>query len=180
MKRAKWTLLALCLFTAVLASCSRGEAAPNGKVVYNHVSLVTDESDWCANVGSADYVFIGTVEKRIKNIPDGDFPKSIYAITVIENLKGSLVENIEARVNAGYKKDGTLVLNATDSTAEEELPVENEKYVFLGYAQSDGSILIPEITGYRKFTGDSKEKYEGYIANQIESGRTRERSRFEP
>lgn len=72
------------------------------------------------------------------------------------------------------------MLNATDFSAESELPIVSEQYVFLGYAQSNGDILIPEITGFRRFTAGSKEEYMGYIANQVESSRAREKSRFEP
>lgn len=178
----KAVTISLLLLAVVLAACggAEKEIVPNGEIVYNHVNLVVDENDWFGNVGSADYVFIGEVAAKIRNIAAEDFPQSIFSVVVLENLKGNLIKEIEIRLNAGYRKDGTLVLNATDFSAESELPIVSEQYVFLGYAQSNGDILIPEITGFRRFTAGSKEEYMGYIANQVESSRAREKSRFEP
>ena len=149
MKKIIALSIAALILVISLAGCMQdnAEIKPNGKTVYNHVTLIIDETNLNEYVDAVHYVFAGTVIEYLGNVTDPDFPDSKYIINVTENLKGNLPETIEVRKHGGYTKDGTLVLYATDFTQDSGLPEVGKQYIFMAYEQPDGSYLLAEING---------------------------------
>lgn len=145
----------------VLSGCgTQGETGVPGKaesgdpaVARLHGSFSVDVNDPAATVGDADYVFVarvdsqdGTVHKNLVTIETEDGaeeasdPYTNFHVTVIENIKGELKtgESIPLQKAGGMTEDGaTLVLYEDDA-----LPAVGGAYVFLAYAQEDGSLLV--------------------------------------
>ena len=105
-------------------------------------------------VGSADYVFVGTVESDegtvYKNYVTMETENggtkevgtlySNYMVTVIENIKGNLITDkpIPVQKSGGLSEDGTTIYLYEG----DELPRVGAAYIFFAYAQQDGSLLI--------------------------------------
>lgn len=105
-------------------------------------------------VGICDYVFVAEVisndETRYKDVVvmedengqprEVGTPYTYYTIDVMENIKGSLTtdESIEVVKHGGISqtRDSIIVFE------NDELPKEGNIYIFSGYAQKDGSILL--------------------------------------
>ena len=175
------------LFSIVLSleGCSTKTATWNGDVeYYAHVSMVVDETNLYEYVGMADYVFVGTVAKIIKNIvpdePSGsDEDLSVYEIHIDKNLKGELVENIQCSKHGGLKKDGTMMLVFSDQSNDSGLPEAENQYIFLAYAQPDGSLTLSEFFDNRPYDDELLEEYLDYCNNEITFDRTRFVSSYE-
>ena len=168
-----------------LAGCSTKTAAWNGNVeYYAHVSMVVDETNLYEYVGAVDYVFVGTVEETVKNvIPDepggSDEDLSVYKIKVDRNLKGELVEDIECSKHGGLKKDGTMMLMFSDRSQDSGLPETGKTYVFLAYAQPDGSLTLSEFFDSRPYDDQLLQEYLDYCRNEIPFDRRRFVSSFD-
>ncbi|WNY25320.1 hypothetical protein [Methanolapillus millepedarum] len=125
---------------------------------YTHGSYVIDISNPEELSGQADYVFVGKVDKiagteylfpvmvevmsdgKIKEVEVAD-PYTNYYVTVIENIKGELVQNqsIPVLKQGGISKDGRFyVLPEGDF-----MPEEGKTYVFYTNTLSNGTLLIP-------------------------------------
>ena len=175
------------LFCTVLSlfGCSAKTVTWNGDVeYYTHVSMVVDETDLYAYVGVVDYVFVGTVEEIVQNvIPDepggSDEDLSVYKIRVDENLKGELVENIECSKHGGLRKDGTMMLVFSDRSNDSGLPEKGSQYIFLAYAQPDGSLMLSEFFDNRPYDDELLQEYLDYCNNEIPFDRTRFVSDFD-
>lgn len=172
------------MILSLLSGCSSKTVTWNGDVeYYAHVSMVVDETDLYAYVGVVDYVFVGTVEEIVQNvIPDepggSDEDLSIYKIQVDENLKGELVESIECSKHGGLKKDGTMMLMFSDRSNDSGLPEKGNQYIFLAYAQSDGSLTLSEFFDNRPYD-ELFQEYLDYCNNEIPFDRTRFVSDFD-
>lgn len=119
-----------------------------------HGSFVYDPSNIYESVGIVDYVFVGTVVsnngtiyKDITPIENEDGtvgevgnPYTNYTIQVSSNIKGNLQtdEPINILKQGGISQDGTEVYLFEDDS----LPEAGQTYIFLAYAQPDGSLLI--------------------------------------
>lgn len=117
-------------------------------------SFTVDPNNAKAIAGFADYVFVGYVNRLTKTIyrnpvnietKDGGTstiadPYTVYEVTVVKNIKGNLIQNQEIPIlkEGGITQDKKEVQLYEDDT----LPLEGKYYIFVGYAQSDGSILI--------------------------------------
>lgn len=125
-------------------------------------SFVYDTNDLRQTVGMVDYVFIGTVISNdgthyenvvIMEDENGDphevgTPYTDYTVQVLENIKGNLQIDspIEIVKHGGVNQSRTAVYVFENDT----LPYVGETYIFLAYAQPDGSLLIsgPASTVY--------------------------------
>ncbi len=169
----------------LLAGCSASTVTWNGNTeYYAHVNMIVDETDLYQYVGIVDYVFIGTVEEIVKNvIPDApggsDEDISVYRIRVDENLKGRLVENIECSKHGGFKKDGTMMLMFSDNSKDTGLPESGNQYIFLAYAQPDGSLSLSEFFDNRPYDDELLQEYLDYCNNEVLFDRTRFVSSFD-
>jgi hypothetical protein len=117
-------------------------------------SFVIDVNNKKETVGLSDYVFVGkvvsnkgTIYKDIVTMEDENGkPKDVgspytnYTIEVIDNIKGKLRKNspFEILKQGGVTQDNKAIYVFENDT----LPEEGKYYIFLGYAQKDGSILI--------------------------------------
>lgn len=166
------SLIITIILIMTCGGCSK-DIQPNGNISYNHVSLSIDENDYASNVGFADYVFVGTVLEHVENIYAEGRASTILRIQVDYNIKGNLMETIEATRHIGFDENGTLILNETDSTQETELPAVNEKYIFIAYSQPDGSLILADIVGHYKYTDELFQDFQSYYEEQIEVERER-------
>lgn len=117
-------------------------------------TFVYDTNNVKEAVGICDYVFIGEVVScdgtQYKNIitmeDENGKPKEVgspytnYTINVMENIKGELIteESIKITKQGGVSKNRDAVYVFEN----DELPVANNTYIFLAYAQKDGSLLV--------------------------------------
>lgn len=171
------SVIFLILFS--LTSCGAKTVAWNGDTeYYARVSMMFDETNLYEYVGAVDYVFVGTVEKVVVNVipdePNGsDEDLSVYEIRVDKNLKGELTEIVECSKHGGFKKDGTMMLICSDNSADTGLPESGNQYIFLAYAQSDGSLTLSEFFDNRQYSEDLFQEYLDYCSNEVSFDRTR-------
>lgn len=184
MKRNTVLGLLFCMILS-LAGCSAKTTTWNGNVeYYAHVSMVVDETNLYEYVGIVDYVFVGTVEEIVKNVvPDepggSDEDLSVYKIQVDKNLKGELAENIECSKHGGLKKDGTMMLLFSDNSNDSGLPETGNQYIFLAYAQPDGSLTLSEFFDNRPYDDELLQEYLDYCKNEVPFDRSRFVSNFD-
>ncbi len=160
-----------------LAGCN-SKTEWNGKILYNHVSMVFDETDMYQYIGAVDYVFVGKITEENSIIKDVQGMSS-YKIEVLQNLKGELSKDIECRKYGGMLSDGTMVLLESDRIKETGLPIEGETYIIMAYAQPDGSLTISEFYGDTLYNDENLGIYEEYIQNEIILDRKRFISEFD-
>ena len=180
MKKLFTVGIAVSIILASLMGCSK-EITPNGETIYNHVSMAGDETNMQEVVGFADYVFIGVVEKLNKRDIDNEFPNEYYSVAVLENLKGSLItdSNIEVVKHGGYSENGTLILYASDNLVGTGLCEIGDEYIFIGFGQPDGSLLLEHLSGNVEYSDELKMDYLDFIENQIEIERERFKSKYD-
>lgn len=176
----KKALIFVCVLATVFAmtACSARRVEWNGETDYTHVMLSIDEANMYQYVGTADYVFVGKVT-RARTAITSDNDKSSYKITVTENLKGELVDKIVCQKHGGLLPDGTMVLYATDSAQDTGLPRTGDTYIFMAYAQPDGSLLLSELYGNVEYTEARLAEYRGYVEHQQPDGRRRFVSKYD-
>lgn len=152
---------------------------PNGKVEYENV-YIQEETNPYYQIGFADYVFVGKVIKENERfMTDFCSPRTTYQITVIDNLKGNLQEDIEVIYPGGYNSEGTLILSRGDYIVDESLLDINETYIFVGIGQSRGGILLQSLYTDTPYSEENKEKFMDYINNSEEVTRDRFHSKYE-
>lgn len=184
MKKSGLLGVLLCIILP-LSGCSAKTVTWNGDVAYYaHVNMAVDETDLYAYVGAVDYVFVGTVEQTVQNvIPDepggSEEDLSLYKIRVDQNLKGELVENVECSKHGGLRKDGTMMLMYSDRRYDTGLPEAGKQYVFMAYAQQDGSLTLSEFFDNRPYDDELHQEYLDYCHNEIPFDRTRFVSDFD-
>jgi hypothetical protein len=180
LKISKILISFIGLFLILMGCSTDNKIEPNGKLMYNHLTLAIDETDLNSYVGFMDYVFIGTVEEVVENVVDTDFPTTVYQVKVDENLKGNLVDKVEVTKQGGYNNEGTLILNATDHSKDNGLPQVNNQYIFIAIGQPDGGLLLAEINGNIELTDESiKNEFKEYIKNEIKYSRERFTSKYD-
>lgn len=152
---------------------------PNGKIEYENV-YIKEETNPYYQIGYADYVFVGKVIKENERfMTDFGSPRTTYQITVIDNLKGNLQENIEVIYPGGYNSEGTLILSRGDYIVDESLLDINKTYIFVGIGQSRGGILLQSLYTDTPYSEENKEKFMDYINNSEEVTRDRFHSKYE-
>lgn len=122
-------------------------------------------------VGDVDYVFVAQVDEsvqpasqiggiieRIKcKFKKSRFPEIVYSVTVLENIKGELISDqpILIKKAAGINKNGTIYL----THESDSLPEVGKVYIFLAYAQPDGTLQVsgPNSNIELGFAGDLKD-----------------------
>ena len=119
-----------------------------------HGSYVVNPHNTEALIGMVDYVFVGKVtelnETQYKNVvtfknDDGTerkagTPYTVYTIEITENIKGSLPTENPIVI---AKKGGLAIDEKSVYLFENDvLPQVGCSYVFLAYAQKDGSLLV--------------------------------------
>ncbi len=178
--------LMICLAAALLCACAPREKVvePNGKKEYfANVDIAIDENDPYVYAGTVDYIFAGKVTKvksnHIKMTSKQSDYYSYYEIQVIENIKGSLVEQIEAKKLGGFDDNGTEMLIESDYRKDTEMPVEGKTYMFMAYAQKDGTLTLSEFLDDRPYDENLKKEYEEYVENEVPSDRERYNSVYE-
>ncbi len=170
--------LVLCILLALLPACASGEVSWNEQTQYTHVLLAIDETDLRQYVGTVDYVFVGRVlEADVAVTLEDD--KSQYTIQVEQNLKGALVPEVTCSKHGGILPDGTRVLYASDRVQDTGLPEVGKRYLFMAYAQSDGSLLLSELYGSVEATAENIALWQGYVADQIPYDRQRFVSKYD-
>lgn len=162
----------------VLAACSSQSVEWNGEIDYTHVNLSIDGANLYQYVGSVDYVFVGEVTQADTMITEDD-DKSSYKIKVLENIKGELVNEIECSKHGGILADGTMVLYATDNVQDTGIPNTGSTYIFMAYAQPDGSLILSELYGSVEYTEESLKEYKNYFENQVPYERERFVSKYD-
>lgn len=152
-------VLSFALLVILFTGFSKSEANVSTKksadlpINYLHATFSINVDDLKAVVGDADYVFVGYVDQLLgteyKNPVTLDTengtktvssPYTNYSITVLDNIKGELQKEVSNPVqkSGGLSEDGaSVILYENDS-----LPEANKTYIFLAYAQPDGSLLV--------------------------------------
>ena len=158
------------------------------EVQYNLI-IVKDITDIKIHVGIVDYVFVGTVEKIEHNVIPASIKQHLdlyieYKITVEENLKGNLVSEISCRKMGGFKKDGTMLLISAEVPGgriilDNGLPETGKKYIFLAYAQPDGSLTLSELFDNCEYDEELLNEYIEHIDNEIPNERERFTSTYD-
>ena len=184
------SLIILLVLTLLLSACAKATVEWNGKTeVMADLLMVSDITDMYEYVGIVDYVFVGTVEEIEHNvIPDRieqhEDSYSEYRIRVDRNLKGNLVSEISCRKMGGFRKDGTMLLVSAEVPGggmimDSGLPEEGKQYIFLAYAQPDGSLTLSEIFDNREYSEDLLTEYFDYVNNEIPFDRQRFTSTYD-
>lgn len=185
MKRQfRW--LPVCLAAIfLLSSCSPCMVAWNGEYESFHVTMAKDETNLYQTAGSVDYIFLGSVREVKRNVVDYTSADrsgySVYAVTVQDNLKGKLAEEIICYLQRGYLKDGTLLYPQSDQLENRNpLPEVGEQYLFMAYGQSNGDLILDLFHGDVAYTGEAQRaQYLEYIANSIADCRQRFVSKYD-
>jgi hypothetical protein len=146
-------------------------------------------------IGDADYTFVAYVNElssTTHRFVDGakgkkfDRPCTNYTITILENIKGNLRINkpIPIQKFGGLREDGKILLHENDC-----LPEKNKIYIFMAYAQKDGSLLvsgpnsnIPLELNIKRNNIDKSEivaKYKEAFNNQVPKTRDSNKSIYE-
>ena len=186
-KRSQTGLIVLLLFCALftlLSACQQSQITWNGETEYFAKPLMlSDVSDPYVYVGIVDYVFVGTVEQIDRIIlPDKlkqhEDSYSIYQIRVDQNLKGNLQAHVVCSKLGGLRSDGTMLLIAAEMPdgsmiPDTGLPKTGEQYIFLAYAQHDGSLTLSEIFDNRTCNEALVAEYKDYVDHAIPYERER-------
>ena len=173
-----------------LSACGKTTVEWNGKTEeMANLLMVSDITNLYEYVGIVDYVFVGTVKEIEHNvIPDKikqhEDSYSEYKITVDDNLKGKLVSEISCRKMGGFRKDGTMLLVSAEVPGgrmilDNGLPEVGKQYIFLAYAQPDGSLTLSEIFDNREYDEDLLAEYVEYVKNEIPQDRERFTSTYD-
>jgi|AGTN01.1.fsa_nt_gi hypothetical protein len=139
-------LIVILIIVLLLSVCGVGlyfglrEKEP--KIIRMEGDFAIDMSDKNQVVGSSDYVFVGYVNKLETTIYkyDSQSPYTIFNVRILKNIKGNLKLNIDIPI----QKDGGIAKDkkSIDLYENDVLPEQNKTYVFIAYAQSDGSLLL--------------------------------------
>lgn len=187
MKKIAVAMLSLALIFS-LTGCVK-TVNWNGKTEeFAELLMVEDISDPYCYVGLVDHVFVGTVEEIIENVLPSKSKKhedhfSTYRLRVDQNLKGELTEEIVVSKMGGMKRDGTMCLVVAEMPSgtmirDTGLPEVGKQYIFLAYAQPDGSLTLSELFDNREYSEELYNEYKTYCENEIFFDRERFTSSF--
>ncbi len=182
------TIIVVLIAAGVLGFKAWSNAGNRLPIQHIQGSFVVDVDNKNEVVGLVDYVFVakvihnkGTIHKDIVTMEDEDgkptevgSPYTTYTIEVVDNIKGKLKKNIPFDI----LKQGGITLNgqAIQMFEQDVLPEVGEYYVFLGYAQSDGSLLISGPNSNVRIKGADEQEivssdvyrtYQEAVENQI-------------
>ena len=143
---------------------------------YIQAQFVYDPDSIQESVGMADYVFAGLVagcngthyeDIVIMEDEDGFFkkvgsPYTNYTVEVFGNIKGSLSTDTPIQI---VKADGVAYDGESVSIYENDsLPKVGQAYIFLAYAQPDGSLLVTGPNSNIHIIGAGSMDAEGIMA----------------
>lgn len=133
-------VLAATLTLGMTACNSAPQNAAELPVKQMHASFVYDTESKEESVGMVDHVFLGKVVSNDGTSDREDSPYTNYTVQVLENIKGSLTTDtpIQIAKHGGVYKDGSSVYLFENDV----LPEVDQTYVFLAYAQKDGSLTV--------------------------------------
>lgn len=136
------------------ATNNKNVATSNLPVYTMKGDFVYDTGNVNESVGIADYVFLGkviaqkgttyedviTTEDENGEPLEQGTPYTGYTVQVEENIKGELQTDdpIELKKHGGITQDSKSVILFDDDC----LPEVGKEYIFLAYAQPDGSLLV--------------------------------------
>ncbi len=183
-------LITLIAVMFSLSACGKTTVEWNGETEnMANLLMVSDITNLYEYVGLVDYVFVGTVDEIERNvIPDKinehNDSYSEYRIIVYKNLKGRLVSEITCRKMGGLKNDGTMLLVSAEVPGgriipDNGLPELGKQYIFLAYAQPDGSLTLSEIFDDREYDAELLNEYIEYIDHEIPNDRERYTSKYD-
>lgn len=121
------------------------------------VDVVIDVSNMQEVVDSVDLIFVGTVSDA-KTLLLKEDDKSEIEVTVNECIKGDLQAPSEIIV---YKYGGHFLFgNEVEYIVSEEsytpIPEVGKQYIFLGFKQEDGKVILAEYYGNIEYTGEEQ------------------------
>ena len=187
--KAKSLRIIICLAIILgCSSCAKTVSWNGEKEVMALISMAEDVSDMHKAAGIVDYVFVGTVTRADNILPnrlkDHFDSYGSYRIHVDKNIKGELIEEVEARKMGGFKKDGTMCIIVVEMpngirVEDSGLPEVGKQYVFMAYGQSDGSLVLSELFDNREYDEELGAEYQEYVANEIPFERERYASKYE-
>lgn len=133
--------IAACLVILICAA-----ALPDGSVhIPSNACWVIDINNYSEVAGFADYVFIGRVEEekgtKYERADIFDFPGmpyTNYTVTVLENIKGSLVLNKSVDI----EKDGDATGKVIIAGSDDYFPKEGDICAFFASVQEDGTLML--------------------------------------
>lgn len=151
-------------------------------------SFVYDTNNIYEAVGICDYVFVGevvscdgtqyrntvTMEDENGNPKEVGSPYTIYTVNVVENIKGALVTDqpIQIAKQGGVSQDQDAIYIFEN----DELPAADGTYIFLAYAQENGSLLVSGpnsniplnvANAYSLTSASEYEEYQEAVENEI-------------
>lgn len=198
MKKKTALLSILFILSIVFTGCSPANSSQSGTesnvdvsslpTYAMRASFVYDTDNIQEAVGISDYVFIGevvscdgteyrniiTMEDENGNPKEVGSPYTNYTVNVLENIKGELVTEQPIKLT---KQGGvSQTQDAVYVFENDELPIANNTYVFLTYAQKDGSLLVSgpysnillnTADTYAITSSSEYEKYKEAVENEI-------------
>lgn len=157
------SLLLVFSISMLITACSNPEKSENvswGKLDKENLKIIplvgsfsVDVNNPKETIGDADYAFLGQVNQyvdteykdpvtieRVNGTEEITSPYTNYNVTVLKNIKGNLITDspIQIQKAGGIIEDGSSVVLYEDDILLEE----GESYIFLAYAQDDGSLLV--------------------------------------
>lgn len=163
MKKHLSTLVSAVTIVSILFGCSLNNVQESVMslsdiqklpVEVTQASFVYDTKNIYEAVGISDYVFVGDVVsydgvKYMNTVITEDAqgkpmqvgsPYSCYSVRVTENIKGRLItdESISILKEGGVSQNQKALF----LFEQDILPDVGKKYIFLGYAQPDGTIIV--------------------------------------
>lgn len=149
--------------------------------------FVYDIFDPKAAAGFNDYVFLAKVEKELRTEypTDTEMPRTVYSITVLQNIKGTLKTNAPIEL---YKQGGVNKIKTSISIFEDDEFLECGRYYIIGaVGQSDGSLLqsigsLQELnasTEKQAMSDPTIELYKTYVKEEIPFERDRFISKYD-
>lgn len=141
MKKITIILSIVLVLAMSLFGCSNSDkTTANLPISHVSASFVLDVYNLEEVFGYVDYVFIGTVKENLgTDYSDPHAPFTNYSVSVTENLKGTLEDEVTIKKEGGIAYDGASIQIYEDDF----LPEVSKEYVFCCYAQSkDGSLLV--------------------------------------
>ena len=97
-------VLGICIFKTTKNNTKPDDYYNNLPVYYKNYLYIFDTSTKEKTIGASSYVFIAKINS-FKTTYQNNEPVTTYDVTVIENIKGNLVENIKITQQGGINKD---------------------------------------------------------------------------